>query len=316
MVFSPALYLRGLGWSGPGSSLQPENKHARVKPITVPQKNTLSGIGKDRDTAYPWWEFVFTTAVSKAEGDNDAHHRTSTGILSNRPPPLRTTLPDRDPAQPSSPRMSLLDQAKQESARRQLYSNFLKGKMIDSSLEVDLLTGVKEQQEGEREKREREDREVERLGRKRMRRGKKGSGTDSDSDSGSEKVVKVVAVPVKEEQSKEERRARRAAKKELRKSQLASTSTLPASVPSPASSLPSPDAAPTAASTKSKSRSRSRDAPTPPTAPKAEAASSEFELALKAAKRVLKLQRRAAKEAGKAGKEDEGKNSKKRSRDV
>ena len=69
MVFSPAGYLRGLGWNGPGSSLQPNNVHARAKPITIPQKKTLSGVGKDRDTAYPWWEMVFATVATKVSGD-------------------------------------------------------------------------------------------------------------------------------------------------------------------------------------------------------------------------------------------------------
>lgn len=68
MVFSPSNYLRGLGWSGPGTSLQPDNIHARVKPITVPQKKTLAGVGKDRDTAYPWWEMVFANVANKVSG--------------------------------------------------------------------------------------------------------------------------------------------------------------------------------------------------------------------------------------------------------
>lgn len=70
MVFSPANYLRGLGWSGPGTSLQPDNVHARIKPILIPQKKTLGGVGKDRDTAYPWWEMVFATVAGKVKGDN------------------------------------------------------------------------------------------------------------------------------------------------------------------------------------------------------------------------------------------------------
>lgn len=63
--FSPAGYLRGLGWGGPGEGLN-DSPNARAKPITVAQKKTLSGVGKDRDTAFPWWEMVFATVASKA----------------------------------------------------------------------------------------------------------------------------------------------------------------------------------------------------------------------------------------------------------
>lgn len=73
MVFSPAGYLRGLGWGGPGVSLQPENIHARAKPITIAQKKTLSGLGKDRDIAYPWWEMVFATVATKVSGEKVSH---------------------------------------------------------------------------------------------------------------------------------------------------------------------------------------------------------------------------------------------------
>ncbi len=41
------------GWSGKGSGL----RHGAIaKPVTIIQKKTLSGIGKDRDEAFPFWD--------------------------------------------------------------------------------------------------------------------------------------------------------------------------------------------------------------------------------------------------------------------
>lgn len=41
------------GWSGKGTGLR---NGAIAKPITVIQKKTLAGIGKDRDEAFPFWD--------------------------------------------------------------------------------------------------------------------------------------------------------------------------------------------------------------------------------------------------------------------
>jgi hypothetical protein len=65
--FDSATYLRGLGWSGPGSSLN-NDPSGRAKPITVAQKKTLAGVGRDRDTAFPWWEMVFSSVAGKVGG--------------------------------------------------------------------------------------------------------------------------------------------------------------------------------------------------------------------------------------------------------
>lgn len=76
--FSPAQYLRGLGWGGPGEGLN-DSPHARAKPVTVAQKKTLSGVGKDRDTAFPWWEMVFATVASKAASGEKVRSARSEG---------------------------------------------------------------------------------------------------------------------------------------------------------------------------------------------------------------------------------------------
>lgn len=66
--FNPSAYLRGLGWEGPGKALN-DAPGARARPVTVAKKNGLTGVGKDRDTAFPWWEMVFATVATKVSGD-------------------------------------------------------------------------------------------------------------------------------------------------------------------------------------------------------------------------------------------------------
>lgn len=46
-------FLVAQGWSGKGTGLR---QGAITRPITVSQKKTLSGIGKDRDEAFPFWD--------------------------------------------------------------------------------------------------------------------------------------------------------------------------------------------------------------------------------------------------------------------
>jgi nucleolar protein TMA23 len=46
-------YLVANGWSGKGTALR---EGAIVKPIAISQKKSLSGVGKDRDDAFPFWD--------------------------------------------------------------------------------------------------------------------------------------------------------------------------------------------------------------------------------------------------------------------
>lgn len=53
MPFDGHAYLLSQGWAGKGSGL----RHGAIaKPIALTQKKTLSGIGKDRDEAFPFWD--------------------------------------------------------------------------------------------------------------------------------------------------------------------------------------------------------------------------------------------------------------------
>ncbi|KAI0670938.1 hypothetical protein C8Q78DRAFT_974032 [Trametes maxima] len=145
------------GWSGKGTGL----RHGAIsKPITVVQKKTLAGIGKDRDEAFPFWDHVFQAAAvsiqlklhkdsddeSNTDSDNESGDqtpgmdlkRTATGIISNRRPlsgtPAlsgATTPADSSSSSGSSfPQLSLMATAKQQAARRMLYASFYRGPVV------------------------------------------------------------------------------------------------------------------------------------------------------------------------------------------
>lgn len=46
-------FLISQGWSGTGTGLRQD---ALIRPLAIPQKRTLSGLGKDRDEAFPFWD--------------------------------------------------------------------------------------------------------------------------------------------------------------------------------------------------------------------------------------------------------------------
>ncbi|KIM66857.1 hypothetical protein SCLCIDRAFT_7756 [Scleroderma citrinum Foug A] len=152
-------YLTSYGWSGRGTGLR---KGAIDKPITVPQKRNLAGVGKDRDEAFPFWDHLFT-AASKAitikvtsdgedesevdgEGEEEVSKnqlpdlkRTSTGIISNRRPTSGTPV-SGSPDPTTSSQLSLIAAAKREAVKRGLYSRFFRGPVLGP--DVDSSTSV------------------------------------------------------------------------------------------------------------------------------------------------------------------------------
>jgi hypothetical protein len=46
-------YLISQGWSGKGTGLR---QGAISRPLAIPQKKTLAGVGNDRDEAFPFWD--------------------------------------------------------------------------------------------------------------------------------------------------------------------------------------------------------------------------------------------------------------------
>ncbi|KAI0036510.1 hypothetical protein K488DRAFT_35757, partial [Vararia minispora EC-137] len=142
-------HLKKHGWEGKGKALR---SGAISRPIAVPQKRNLAGVGKDRDEAFPFWDHVFTAAASaiqiKVFGDDDEGtssvrgsstpapllQRTSTGILSNKRPvtgtPAHSSLPSRSSSPAPATRLTVVAAAKREAARRNLYSRFFRGPVI------------------------------------------------------------------------------------------------------------------------------------------------------------------------------------------
>ncbi|KAJ7366995.1 hypothetical protein DFH08DRAFT_836194 [Mycena albidolilacea] len=149
-------HLVSQGWTGSGTGLR---QGAISRPLAIPQKKTLAGLGKDRDEAFPFWDHLFSAAsksiqikLSGDDSDDDSDSapnapslkRTSTGILSNRRPVTGpsadsgATTPDAD--DDTSPRLSLLASAKREAAKRVLYSRFFRGPVLgpDSPLPISI----------------------------------------------------------------------------------------------------------------------------------------------------------------------------------
>ncbi|KZT73932.1 hypothetical protein DAEQUDRAFT_754307 [Daedalea quercina L-15889] len=147
-------YLVQQGWGGKGTGL----RHGAIsRPVTIAQKKTLAGVGKDRDEAFPFWDHVFEAAamsiqvkVSKDDDDSNSEtnltpavelQRTKTGIISNRRPKTGTpalsgaTTPESQMSGSgsSTPRVSVMAVAKQEAARRMLYANFFRGPVLGPS---------------------------------------------------------------------------------------------------------------------------------------------------------------------------------------
>lgn len=148
-------YLVSQGWSGKGTGL----RHGAIsRPVTLAQKKNLAGIGKDRDEAFPFWDHVFSAAASKikipvSNSDDESDDapstsqantfaKTRTGIISNRRPTAGTpidsgsTTPNASSSGTNIPRLSVMAAAKQEAARRVLYSMFYRGPVMKSDDEV------------------------------------------------------------------------------------------------------------------------------------------------------------------------------------
>jgi hypothetical protein len=65
-------YLTKHGWRGKGTALR---DGGISRPVIITQKKSLSGLGKDRDEAFPFWDHVFAAAASaikvKVHNDDD-----------------------------------------------------------------------------------------------------------------------------------------------------------------------------------------------------------------------------------------------------
>ncbi|KAJ9104573.1 hypothetical protein QFC21_002071 [Naganishia friedmannii] len=122
MPMDTAEYLASQGWKGKGTAL----KHGHVtRPLAVVQKKTLGGVGKDRDEAVPFWDNIFAAAAINIKISSSGP---GTPVTSGSATPTENPAPP--PSIPSS--MNAFARSKKESARRLLYSKFLRGKVLVS----------------------------------------------------------------------------------------------------------------------------------------------------------------------------------------
>lgn len=56
-------YLTKQGWQGHGKPLDGEQGRGLKKPLIIPQKRNLGGIGQNRDRAVEWWDDVFAVRI-------------------------------------------------------------------------------------------------------------------------------------------------------------------------------------------------------------------------------------------------------------
>lgn len=59
MPLNAASYLGEHGWQGKGVPLDGKEGRGLRKPLALPMKRNLKGLGKDRDRATEWWDCLF-----------------------------------------------------------------------------------------------------------------------------------------------------------------------------------------------------------------------------------------------------------------
>lgn len=120
MPLNATTYLEQHGWRGKGVPLDGESGRGLKKPLALPMKRNLKGVGKERDRAVEWWDCLFEAGAKKLQS--------SPSIT----PPKETISNDNSivikPKIGSSSSISLASLAKREHARRLLMSGFVRGR--------------------------------------------------------------------------------------------------------------------------------------------------------------------------------------------
>ncbi|KAG8935542.1 hypothetical protein FRC02_007686 [Tulasnella sp. 418] len=147
-------YLASRGWKGKGKPLR---ANSIAKPVILSQKKSLSGVGRDRDDQFAFWDHIYSVSAqtisiklhSDEEDDTGASpspdpgiiQRTHTGIISHRRPHINssgscTPIMVNGPESGSvTPKLSVMALARREAAKRGLYSRFYRGPIITSEWE-------------------------------------------------------------------------------------------------------------------------------------------------------------------------------------
>lgn len=119
MPLNATTYLEQHGWRGKGIPLDGEKGRGLKKPLALPMKRNLKGVGKERDRAVEWWDCLFEAGAKKLQ--------TSPAVTSKE----NVQMNDSDSKQSiitTSSSLSLAALAKREHARKLLMSGFVRGR--------------------------------------------------------------------------------------------------------------------------------------------------------------------------------------------
>ncbi|GFZ50516.1 hypothetical protein JCM24511_08273 [Saitozyma sp. JCM 24511] len=137
--FDPAAHLAKQGWKGKGTALK--HGHA-VRPLPVVQKKSLTGIGKDRDAAVPFWDHIFAStalslslpsSISPSPSGSPAPPALPSHVDHTTTKAWATLAPHGSPAVPPKKPgagLSIAVRAGKEVAKRGLYSRFFRGEVL------------------------------------------------------------------------------------------------------------------------------------------------------------------------------------------
>ncbi|KAI9634649.1 uncharacterized protein MKK02DRAFT_37529 [Dioszegia hungarica] len=138
--FDPAEHLSKQGWKGKGTALKTGHL---TRPLAVVQKKTLSGVGKDRDEAVPFWDQIFaataaslslpSTPLSTSPAPSSPNCTAITPKLAD-PRTNKSGSWQTSGTSSSAPRgqggLSVGVRVSRDMARRGLYSKFFRGAVV------------------------------------------------------------------------------------------------------------------------------------------------------------------------------------------
>lgn len=158
MPLNSTTYLEAHGWEGKGVPLDGKNGRGLKKPLSVPQKRNVKGLGKERDRAVEWWDCLFeasaksiSIAVPTANSVNGKATNPTAATVNAVVESANAAIAADGPSSSSlSARVSLIGQAKREHARKMLMSGFVRGRHVETD-EEKFQRQLKEDEEARRQ---------------------------------------------------------------------------------------------------------------------------------------------------------------------
>lgn len=119
MPLNATTYLERHGWRGKGVPLDGESGRGLKKPLALPMKRNLKGVGKERDRAVEWWDCLFEAGAKKLQSAPTVTQKET--VLDDGSVVVKSHIA-------SSSSISLASLAKREHARKLLMSGFVRGR--------------------------------------------------------------------------------------------------------------------------------------------------------------------------------------------